>query len=123
MHAPVAHLSTSSRGHLAPKGTCLWRCLRDGCVVLAALKYNSYRAEGRILCRQLRDGARHCSWHAKTKGGQGIAHGKAIKAKAWIADCLSLGKAMHWSRHPKTKGGQGKAQGKAITRVGSQVAR
>ncbi|KAG5553017.1 hypothetical protein RHGRI_011006 [Rhododendron griersonianum] len=38
---------------------------------------------------------------------QGIANGKAIKAKAWQDDCLSPGKAMHCSRNAKTKGGQG----------------
>lgn len=42
---------------------------------------------------------------------QGIAHGKANKAKAGQADCFSLGKAMHCTRHAKTKGGQGMTHG------------
>ncbi|KAG5562149.1 hypothetical protein RHGRI_005022 [Rhododendron griersonianum] len=34
-----------------PKARVFGVSLRDGCVVQAALKYNSYRAAGRILCR------------------------------------------------------------------------
>ncbi|KAG5552963.1 hypothetical protein RHGRI_010948 [Rhododendron griersonianum] len=38
----------------------------------------------------------HCSRHSKTKGGQGMIHGmpKQGVAKAWQADCMSPGKAM-----------------------------
>ncbi|KAG5565512.1 hypothetical protein RHGRI_001415 [Rhododendron griersonianum] len=53
--------------------------------------------------------AMHCSEHAKTKGGQGMTQGmpKQRVAKAWQVDCLLPGKAMHCSRHSNTKGGQG----------------
>ncbi|KAG5552933.1 hypothetical protein RHGRI_010913 [Rhododendron griersonianum] len=48
---------------------------------------------------------------AQTKCAQGKDNGKAIKAKAWQADCQSSGKAMHCSRHAKTKSGQGMTHG------------
>ncbi|KAG5548560.1 hypothetical protein RHGRI_014048 [Rhododendron griersonianum] len=47
-----------------PKARVFGVSMNDGCVVQAALKYNSYRAAGRILCRRL-----------KYVTGQGIAHG------------------------------------------------
>ncbi|KAG5565520.1 hypothetical protein RHGRI_001423 [Rhododendron griersonianum] len=42
-------------------------------------------------------------------------------AKAWLADCLSSGKAMHCSRHAKIRGGQGLASRLLVTRQGNAL--
>ena len=74
---------------------------------------NQWKARhGTTLCSKKRPKKqRHGKRIACHRARQGIAHGKAIKAKAWQADCFSLGKAMHCTRHAKTKGGQGMTHG------------
>ena len=51
-------------GASAPKGTCRWLSQRGGRAALAALKYNSYRAAGRILCRRLKYATGYCKWQS-----------------------------------------------------------
>ena len=51
-------------GASAPKGTCRWWSPHSRQVVRAALKYNSYRAAGRILCRRLKYATGYCKWQS-----------------------------------------------------------
>ena len=51
-------------GASAPKGTCRRLSSRGGCAVRAALKYNSYRAAGWILCRRLKYATGYCKWQS-----------------------------------------------------------
>lgn len=60
MRMPAVRLPTRSRGLRAPKGICRWLSPRGGRAAWAALKYNSYRAAGRILCRRLKYATGYC---------------------------------------------------------------
>lgn len=48
----------------ALKGTCHWLSHCGGRVVVAALKYNFYRAVGRIFCRWIKYATGYCKWES-----------------------------------------------------------
>ncbi|KAJ4699518.1 hypothetical protein OWV82_026566, partial [Melia azedarach] len=58
--APAARLPTSSRDPRVPRGTCRRPSPRGGRAARAALKLNSHRAAGRILCRRLKYATGYC---------------------------------------------------------------
>nr|AFK36469.1 unknown [Lotus japonicus] len=49
---------------MLPKGTCRWRHPLGGCTLRDALKCNSHRAAGRILCRRLKYATGYCKWQS-----------------------------------------------------------
>ncbi|KAG5565534.1 hypothetical protein RHGRI_001437 [Rhododendron griersonianum] len=65
----------------------------------------------------------HCSRHANSNGGKGMAHDmpKQGVAKAWHTDWLSPGKAMDCSRHSKIRGGQGMTSQFLVTGQGDAL--